>query len=47
MTRVGIPRALLYHQYYPMWRTFFEHLGAEVVVSKPTLVVIDRLQTRP
>lgn len=36
MIRVGIPRALLYYQYYPMWRTFFEHLGAEVVVSEPT-----------
>jgi len=36
MTRVGIPRALLYYQYYPMWRTFFDHLGAEVVVSEPT-----------
>ena len=36
MTRVGIPRALLYYQYYPMWRIFFEHLGAEVVVSEPT-----------
>ena len=36
MTTVGIPRALLYYQYYPMWKTFFEHLGAEVVVSEPT-----------
>ncbi|MFH1486557.1 MAG: acyl-CoA dehydratase activase-related protein [Chloroflexota bacterium] len=36
MARVGIPQALLYYQYYPMWRTFFEHLGAEVVVSPPT-----------
>lgn len=36
MTTVGIPRALLYYQYYPMWKTFFEHLGAEVVVSQPT-----------
>lgn len=34
--RVGIPRALLYYQYYPMWRTFFAHLGAEVVTSSPT-----------
>ncbi len=34
--RIGIPRALLYYQYYPMWRTFFEALGAEVVVSPPT-----------
>ena len=36
MTRIGIPRALLYYQYYPMWKTFFEELGAEVVVSPPT-----------
>ncbi|HSW56773.1 MAG TPA: acyl-CoA dehydratase activase-related protein [Dehalococcoidales bacterium] len=34
--RVGIPRSLLYYQYYPMWQTFFEELGAEVVVSPPT-----------
>lgn len=31
MIRIGIPRALLYYQYYPMWQTFFEELGAEVV----------------
>jgi predicted nucleotide-binding protein (sugar kinase/HSP70/actin superfamily) len=36
MTRIGIPRALLYYQYYPVWKTFFEGLGAEVVVSPPT-----------
>jgi len=36
MIKVGIPRALLYYQYYPMWKTFFEELGAEVVVSSPT-----------
>jgi len=36
MITVGIPRALLYYQYQPMWRTFFEALGAEVVVSPPT-----------
>lgn len=36
MIKVGIPRALLYYQYYPMWKTFFERLGAEVVVSLPT-----------
>ena len=34
--RVGIPRALLYYQYFPMWKKFFEELGAEVVVSPPT-----------
>ena len=36
MIKIGIPRALLYYQYYPMWRTFFEELGAELVVSPPT-----------
>ncbi len=36
MIKVGIPRALLYYQYYPMWKTFFESLGAEVVVSPTT-----------
>ncbi|MFH1775543.1 MAG: acyl-CoA dehydratase activase-related protein [Chloroflexota bacterium] len=36
MVRIGIPRALLYYEYYPLWRTFFEALGAEVVVSPPT-----------
>ena len=36
MNKIGIPRALLYYQYYPMWQTFFEELGAEVVVSPPT-----------
>ena len=33
---IGIPRALLYYQYFPMWKTFFKELGAEVVVSHPT-----------
>jgi len=40
MIRVGIPRALLYYQYYPMWKTFFEELGTEVVVSPPTTQAI-------
>jgi len=34
--RIGIPRALLYYHYLPMWKTFFSGLGAEVVVSPPT-----------
>ena len=33
---VGIPRALLYYKYIPMWRAFLEMLGAKVVVSEPT-----------
>jgi len=36
VVRVGIPRALSYYQYYPGWKTFFEALGAETVVSPPT-----------
>lgn len=34
--RVGIPRALLYYKYYPLWVTFFQQLGAEVIVSEQT-----------
>lgn len=34
--RIGVPRALLYYEFFPLWRTFFEELGAEVVVSNPT-----------
>ena len=36
MVRVGIPRALAYYQFFPMWRTFFEKLGAEVVTTPTT-----------
>lgn len=34
--RIGIPRALFYHQYYPFWKNFFELLGHEVALSSPT-----------
>lgn len=34
--RVGIPRALLYYNFYPFWKTFLTELGAEVIVSSPT-----------
>ena len=36
MLRVGIPRALFYYQYFPAWKTFFEFLGVETVVSPPS-----------
>jgi predicted nucleotide-binding protein (sugar kinase/HSP70/actin superfamily) len=36
MINVGIPRALLFYQYYPMWRIFFRELGAELLVSEET-----------
>lgn len=32
--KVGIPRALMYHYYYPCWETFFKELGYDVVLSK-------------
>ncbi|MGI6343555.1 MAG: acyl-CoA dehydratase activase-related protein [Bacillota bacterium] len=34
--RIGIPRALLYFDYYPLWEGFFRALGCEVVASAPT-----------
>ncbi len=34
--KVGIPRALLYYYYYPLWKEFLEALGCEVVVSDYT-----------
>lgn len=36
-TTIGIPRALmLYWQQFPFWRAFFESLGIQVVVSRPS-----------
>lgn len=36
-TTIGIPRGLtLFYQQFPFWRTFFEALDFQVVVSKPT-----------
>ncbi|MBK5111992.1 MAG: hypothetical protein KGD59_03755 [Candidatus Heimdallarchaeota archaeon] len=34
--RVGIPRGLLYYYFDVMWESFFEALGAEVVLSSET-----------
>ena len=31
--RIGIPKALMYQYYGPLWRSLFEHLGYEVVIS--------------
>ncbi len=36
MVKVGIPRALLYYNYFPAWQKFFETLGVQVVLSEPT-----------
>lgn len=41
--KIGIPRALLYYYYFPLWNGFFKALGAEVVVSsKTTKAILDR-----
>ncbi len=34
--RIGIPRALLYYNYYPLWYSFFKELGHQVVISSTT-----------
>lgn len=34
--RIGIPRALFYYHYYPLWKAFFENLEEEVILSSPT-----------
>lgn len=34
--RIGLPRALLYYEFGPLWETFFRVLGAETIVSPPT-----------
>ncbi len=34
--RVGIPRALSYYTFFPLWKVFIEKLGAEVIISRQT-----------
>ena len=36
MSKIGIPRSLAYFIYFPFWKTFFEELDQEVIVSSPT-----------
>jgi len=36
MIKIGIPRALSYYKYFPLWKNFFSNLGAEVIISPPT-----------
>ena len=36
MTRVGIPRAMLYHQYGESWVSFLHELGIEALVTEAT-----------
>lgn len=34
--KIGVPRGLFYYKFHPLWKTFFEELGAEITVSPPT-----------
>ncbi len=34
--KVGIPYALYFYEYYPLWEEFLSRLGIEVILSKPT-----------
>lgn len=34
--KIGIPRAMLYYRDGALWQTFFQTLGHEVVLSRPT-----------
>jgi predicted nucleotide-binding protein (sugar kinase/HSP70/actin superfamily) len=36
ITTIGIPRSLLYYKYYPIWKTFLEELGYDIVLSDKT-----------
>lgn len=34
--KIGIPRALFFYHYYPLWESFFKALGQDVILSNPT-----------
>lgn len=34
--KIGVPRGLLYYYYFPLWKTFYEELGHEIVLSGET-----------
>lgn len=34
--KIGIPYALYFYEYYPLWKEFLTRLGAEVILSQPT-----------
>ncbi len=33
---VGIPRGLYYYVYYPLWKSFFDYLSIDTIISIPT-----------
>lgn len=39
--RIGIPGGLFYFKYYPLWKTFFEELGCEVISVSTNRRIMD------
>lgn len=43
VVKVGIPSALLYYTYYPLWRAFFNEIGVQVITSgRTTKNILDK-----
>ena len=40
--KIGIPKALLYYNYYTVYETFFREIGVETVLSNPTDTTLER-----
>ncbi|MDD5772217.1 MAG: acyl-CoA dehydratase activase-related protein [bacterium] len=40
--KVGIPRCLLYYNYYTVYETFFREIGAEIVLSNPANITLEK-----
>ncbi len=41
--KIGVPRALLYYNYFPLWNGFFRELGCDVVISgKTSKAILDK-----
>lgn len=38
--RVGIPRSMLYYEYFPVWESFFNSLNVEIIISPKTNIDI-------
>jgi len=40
--RIGVPKALMYYKLFPLWRTFLQELGMEIVTSNEEVLKILR-----
>ncbi len=46
MPKIGIPRALHYHDFFPGWEEYLEKMGWEIVVSPPSTQTIKAMGLR-